>query len=1015
MSDTPLSAYRRLLNEDEQRKPAPGQGVRITKLKLDPKTLGTADNLRPELRPSEAFKLRENPDVTPSRPAPITPLQVLNVGGQAAGRAAGSLWDKPGNVVDAAFEGLKGVQDAFTPGAQMTSISQEVEKRTGQKMPTLANLAVDIASDPTNIIAPEKVLAMGLPAAAMMGGLKRVDDVAKVGGKLVDDFGRVTDDAVDLTLPKRFEKVEGLGDVTRMVEEGGDFGVTPLPKKQAPSIDRLDADDVRVHAFADRHSGLDKTVQKELKDILFEGDNFWQQRRMGQTFEETQRLADEILPHTNLPKGTAANAEESLALRGAAVGLLDQAKTIGEELFNLPKLPPDQVSALMQKYNARSVQELTAIREEAWLKAKGAIASMMGVRSEAGRALNSYKQIRAAREMGDMDFVTKALEKGALPDQVFEKLGQLSTKEEQYKYLRSLTKPGAQELWKWYFISNLLSGVKTHARNLIGNSTRIGAEMLGDFSAAAVGTVTRNPGRISFGEAAAQLPATISGISDGFKKAVFSFKNGYTLDMAHEFTETAPEVFGGKLLPNIVGRTLNAEDEFFRTIGYTTELHRLAYRAARKEGLVGDALHTRFAEILDDPSVDMIKAAKTHGAEMVFRQPPGKGTRKLRELMNTLDEAGAAMGNGLNAVGDRMTQSDFKAIRAVGKTIETGSFLGGVAKLPIGTFLMPFITTPANILRAGTHFSPAGLAVGAFKGDQKAIGRGAVGTALLGWAAMKAAEGEMTGAAPTDAAERDKFYADGKKPNAIKIGDQWISYQTLAPLSFPLSVVANAVDTVRRARLDGPASANLAGEVLAKTANSVLDQSYLSGMMGLVSAITDYERRGDAFVGRTLTGFIPGSGLLRNVRDVVDDAVRAPEGISENIQASIPGLSSNIEPRLDMAGRTVRKSGNALVRGINPVEVSASKPDPVRQMMVDADTYYTNPQIKNLGLTRQQETIFKKTLGAALEQQLSALAQDQSFMSLPAEERRREIESIKRDIGNQVRDYFKAKYGGKGK
>ena len=67
-------------------------------------------------------------------------------------------------------------------------------------------------------------------------------------------------------------------------------------------------------------------------------------------------------------------------------------------------------------------------------------------------------------------------------------------------------------------------------------------------------------------------------------------------------------------------------------------------------------------------------------------------------------------------------------------------------------------------------------------------------------AAALAAKGLMSGSGPKDSADRAALMESGWRPNSLKVGDQWVSYQLAQPLSVQASVIANAFESWRGER-----------------------------------------------------------------------------------------------------------------------------------------------------------------------------------------------------------------------
>jgi hypothetical protein len=220
--------------------------------------------------------------------------------------------------------------------------------------------------------------------------------------------------------------------------------------------------------------------------------------------------------------------------------------------------------------------------------------------------------------------------------------------------------------------------------------------------------------------------------------------------------------------------------------------------------------------------------------------------------------------------------------------------------------------------------------------------RGAVGMATMATAAGLYQQGMITGAAPSGGAEADAFYAT-KRPYSVRIGDEWVSYQALGPLGAVLGAVANYMQASEANPKD---ALGKFGQLAASTGKMVVDSSFLKGMYNLLDAVANAERSGDKWAARTATGLLPAAGAMRFVRDQMDPTLRAPEGMSEQVQAALPVLSENVAPRIDYAGKEIERP--------SPI-VSDAKDDPLRTELMrlkvaTGDGYLRDPLSAAKGL-----------------------------------------------------------------
>lgn len=285
--------------------------------------------------------------------------------------------------------------------------------------------------------------------------------------------------------------------------------------------------------------------------------------------------------------------------------------------------------------------------------------------------------------------------------------------------------------------------------------------------------------------------------------------------------------------------------------------------------------------------------------------------------------------------------------------------------------VVPFAKTPANLLTQVLNYSPAGFGRGiwkavkvAYKGENAtlaeqreavdAVGRGIVGSGLLGLGVALARLGLASGAADDDwdKAEFDKEF--GKLPNAIKIGNYWIDFSQLAPIPVAINLGASVYNETQKAGFSEKKGLALTTailkEIFTAPINDVTGDSLFQGIYdfvkntsndGITSAI------GQA-VGDMTTQLILFGSFLRSFVTAFDDYKRetsAETGAQKRvnqIKNQIPGLSSKLPVKYDTLGRPVsrtpaeNKVGQRLYGLFSPFATSADQTDdPLYQELSD--------------------------------------------------------------------------------
>ena len=686
---------------------------------------------------------------------------------------------------------------------------------------------------------------------------------------------------------------------------------------------------------------------------------------------ELKVIADEVFE-----PGTALNKEGMYAV---AAAIRKQANEVGR----LAKVATaDGATDLDQLRLAQADQRLKNLQ----LSGRGAVA-------EAGRALGGINELKVAIETSDPTIIARTadgLRKGNR--ELREWWDTLPTDPHaRYRALQERSKrPFGWDTIRNYYYANILSGVKTHLRNLVGNTANT-IWNIGTIPVAAGMDALRVAARggdreVFFREIGPQVYGAAQGLNQGVRDALFTFRYGMQPEVlkgavdavdAGKFDFVHTEFAGGGANPfNWPSRGLAAGDAVFRNIARYAERGGAAYAMARREGLKGDALKKRIADLQAGDTPDsraLIERSEEFATRAVF-QESGEITDALRQLTRVPVLA------------------------------------------QVMTFSMPFIRTPGNILRQGLESSPAGFAMKAARqggrAGAQAQGRAAAGTAAVLGLAWMAHQGILSGAGPKDRAARDRLYETGWRPNSVKIGDTWVSYQLMQPLSVPASIIANTFEAVRDAK-DDEERATIVATAAARAGNSFLDQSFLVGMFDLASAVQDPERFAPRLFARTATGMVPFSGALRGVQQSTDPTIRQPEGFGENVLAAFPGLSTGIEPRIGRRGQTLTRPQGAW-SGVDPFNVSpAVPPDAVARELEATGVRLGAPSGRltlpdGRSLTRGGETAVKQEQGQALWRVLETVVQSPVYRALNVDQRRAVLERVIAGVRPRVNEQLRA-------
>ena len=307
-----------------------------------------------------------------------------------------------------------------------------------------------------------------------------------------------------------------------------------------------------------------------------------------------------------------------------------------------------------------------------------------------------------------------------------------------------------------------------------------------------------------------------------------------------------------------------------------------------------------------------------------------------------------------NKVGDDMSDTSLapaiRAMDAIGALAEKGR---GLPVLGHGfKWFVPFVRTPVNIAKFQLKASPLAYLGGKMNldgiakakygkpyekleaGEQGEVrmdlgerqGLARVGTAITTVGALMALAGKTTWGTPKDEKARRQFYAAGRRPYSVEIGGVDIPMVYFGPfaLAFALPTALRDAYMTSPERFDQNALERT-GQFAAELGRYFVSQTPVQGIGNFFSAVsgdTDWSK-GRA-LGFTASQFIPLSGLIRYVNQMVDRTYRKPSGFFESVMADIPGLSKRIKPYRTPDSQPAQRTGLDIAL---PYSVGIVKPE----------------------------------------------------------------------------------------
>lgn len=291
-----------------------------------------------------------------------------------------------------------------------------------------------------------------------------------------------------------------------------------------------------------------------------------------------------------------------------------------------------------------------------------------------------------------------------------------------------------------------------------------------------------------------------------------------------------------------------------------------------------------------------------------------------------------------------------KVLSSLGKTLETSRKMPGLSVL--SKWYVPFLKTPINKGIQMIEHSPLGIARSEF--DKEAMAKIVAGSVVTGIGAMFAMNGDTTWAPPTDQKEKEWFYASGRKPFSVKIGDKWIPFWYLGPyaLAFGLPAAAKHYSETQKQALtrDGYDKLLKTAEGVAQFIGSQTSSQSIGALFSAVGGDIDYNVLSQTAF--TAEQIIPGSGLVRYINTILDPVYRKPNGFIEQIEKDLPLLSEKLESRKTPYLETSeRESQNYFL----PYDVGTVKPE--YEVMLPLERY----KLRQGHLERKMNDLITKT------------------------------------------------------
>jgi hypothetical protein len=565
-------------------------------------------------------------------------------------------------------------------------------------------------------------------------------------------------------------------------------------------------------------------------------------------------------------------------------------------------------------------------------------------------------------------------------------------------------KIGTENLLKGMYQS-LLSGPITHFRNLIGNGY---AAVERPMSIALNGFLTGDEAKKR--AAVAGFSALRTSMSDAWAIARQTLATGEPLHINRKFVLDDAELLAtiermkmtasGPIQKTAIGfleaqyhflnqpwmslpsNLLMASDEFFKHIN-------------ARQHLAAEAMYKAVMDTKDPNQIDGV-------FQQYMREFSKKIDPKTGEILdeNLLDYAETATFQG-----------------------DPGSFINkltvALEEQPIARIFVPFIRTPANMLAyAGQHTPGLNRFLGSYRrvmeGSDELLkaemrGRQATGAITFGSATVLALSGLMTGNGPYDQQER-ALWLKTHQPRSLRIGNKWVSYESLEPLATIMTTVA---DIALLARMGNQSFAEkLAGQTIFALTAAITEKSYLAGLTAIAAVLdpSNLSAGNKVTAGLLATGnnFLPLAGARRALANSLDPYIKEVNNELERALANAtPGFKNFMPNRTDIfTGEPIQAVGGGIWNAVMPFRIRDAGEDPVQDALVAMEYEYNQvtkggPQGEPL-TAQEQATLSRYIYETGVYDRLKDLVQQDWFRESVVAYANRAGELDKRDTRHYI-------------
>ena len=307
---------------------------------------------------------------------------------------------------------------------------------------------------------------------------------------------------------------------------------------------------------------------------------------------------------------------------------------------------------------------------------------------------------------------------------------------------------------------------------------------------------------------------------------------------------------------------------------------------------------------------------------------------------------------------------------------------GAISAIPGGTWMVPFIRTPANILTYQLEHLPV---VRSFSKNYRAAkdggdelllaemnGRQAIGVMAVAASAYMAANNLITGDKPDprkEPAEYQRWTDLNIKPRSLNFNEVYVPYNIVEPLSNIIAASANIARVMGTYGLSEDFGERLSTALAITISGSFTEKSYFQGLANLAEVFTP-ENWTSAGATRAAVNAVnnqfPVSGFRRGVANTFDGNMREYSNEFDRMLQNALPIYRNFAPAMIsvMDGKPMKNPNGNIWNANVPFEVGIARKDEVVDMLAEIEFKWGDrlDKFKNIPLTRDQKAIVRKAM-----------------------------------------------------